>query len=194
METKNNYIKPDILVEEWKVYKKTVYHNKERVYEVSNFGRVKLNGVITEPHTRRNGYKHIGGFRIHRAVAELFIPNPENKPCVDHIDTNPSNNHVNNLRWVTYKENCNNSLSLRHKSESQKIIWSNPEYRQKQSEAQKIAHNRPEERQKQREAAKGNKNTKDRIYINKNNIRKMVKPDQLDFYLNNGWKLGMKAN
>lgn len=43
--------------------------------------------------------------KIHRLVAEAYLPNPENKPCVCHKDNNPRNNHVSNLYWGTYKEN-----------------------------------------------------------------------------------------
>ena len=49
--------------------------------------------------------------RIHRIVAEAFIPNPDNKPFIDHIDTNKLNNSLSNLRWCTDKENSNNEIT-----------------------------------------------------------------------------------
>ncbi len=48
--------------------------------------------------------------RFHRIFAEAFLPNPQNKPYIDHIDGNPLNNALENLRWVTQKENLNNPV------------------------------------------------------------------------------------
>ena len=85
-------------------------------------GRVysKKNNIFLKPDVRTTGYCYISLYkqnewhkspkiyRIHRLVAKHYIPNPENKPEVDHIDRNTLNNDISNLRWVTSKENKEN--------------------------------------------------------------------------------------
>lgn len=85
-------------------------------YEVSSFGRVKSvsrgKPKILTPHSNR-GYLQVflckdgaqKSFRIHRLVAQAFIPNLEKKPQINHKDGHPLNNHVSNLEWVTAREN-----------------------------------------------------------------------------------------
>ena len=84
-------------------------------YSVSNHGRVsndKRNRVL-KGHVHYSGYNRTALYknkvmfqkRVHRLVAIAFIPNPENKPIINHKDGNKLNNHVNNLEWVTHKEN-----------------------------------------------------------------------------------------
>lgn len=87
-------------------------------YVIDNNGGVYKNNKLIKSFNRK-GYKTVTlsnkGYRkhlfIHRLVAAAFIPNPENKPCIDHIDGDRTNNHVSNLRWVTQLENCNNPIT-----------------------------------------------------------------------------------
>lgn len=68
--------------------------------------------------TDQYGYKyltvgiHKRNRRVSVLVAECFIQNPENKPTVDHIDRNSTNNAVSNLRWATYKEQADNTKNV----------------------------------------------------------------------------------
>lgn len=102
----------------------------EGLYQVSNFGRVRSKrvnrheGGVMVTKIKKNGYitimlnvnhKRISK-SVHRMVAEAFIPNPENKPQIDHIDGNPQNNNVTNLRWATAKENMNNPITKQRMS------------------------------------------------------------------------------
>lgn len=70
--------------------------------------RVNKHGYLQKTLVNENGRKT---WDIHRLVALTFIPNPENKPCVDHINTNRTDNRVENLRWVTYSENASNPIT-----------------------------------------------------------------------------------
>lgn len=107
-------------------------------YEVSNTGKVKrldtivtrsdgqsyvLLGRILKQENLKRGYKRItfcnnnitSRMSVHRIVAINFIDNPDNKPCVNHIDGNTSNNTVENLEWCTYSENEKHSYSILNK-------------------------------------------------------------------------------
>ena len=83
-------------------------------YFISNFGRVfskKSNKVMKNRVVSKNGYQQItldnSQLLVHRLVAQAFIPNPNNLPCVNHKDENPFNNDFRNLEWCTYKYNSN---------------------------------------------------------------------------------------
>jgi hypothetical protein len=88
-------------------------------YQVSDWGYIKnKRGLITRGWSH-NKYGHrkvrlykddkAKDFYLHRLVAIAFIDNPDNKPYINHIDSNPDNNHYTNLEWVTHKENVNHA-------------------------------------------------------------------------------------
>lgn len=87
------------------------------VYAITSCGKVwsYTRHKFLQPRITRCGYYEVQlysknkskQYRVHRLVAETYIPNPENKPEVNHKDENKLNNCINNLEWVTSKENMN---------------------------------------------------------------------------------------
>ena len=146
----------------------------EGLYEVSNLGQVRSvdrcvdfsNGKkcfykrrMLKQFNDKTRYKNVGLhknnkrkiFKIHRLVAQAFIPNPYNKPEVDHIDTCKENNRIFNLSWCTRSENNNNILTRKHRSESMIGHEVEEKTRIKMSEALKGRTITEEARQKMRD-------------------------------------------
>jgi hypothetical protein len=117
------------MMEEWRDIK-----GYEGLYQVSNHGRVKSldryinaklgsvmfrKGAIMTLQVSHKGYNTIilhkkckgSQFQVHRLVAMVFIPNPLNKPQVNHKDCNKKNNHAGNLEWATQNENMSHAVA-----------------------------------------------------------------------------------
>lgn len=109
----------------YEIWKPLVYHKKEFPnFEISNTGKLRniKTGTTYRQYKNHNGYYQVcvslGGknnkkvFKIHKAVAETFIPLVENRTLVNHKDGNKENNNVDNLEWVTSQENVLHALKI----------------------------------------------------------------------------------
>lgn len=104
-------------MEVWKPIK-----DYENYYEVSNYGNVRniKTGYIMKKRHTFDGYVKVTltvnykakDYRVHRLVAETFIPNEQNKETVNHIDGNKDNNNVNNLEWSDRHEQLEHAYRL----------------------------------------------------------------------------------
>ncbi len=122
-------MKKEYLNEIWKPIK-----GYEGLYEVSNLGRVKslvnnkgqyrekiLTPIIGKGYYRVRLFKNKQNklYSVHRLVAEAFLDNPNNLPCINHKDENKLNNIVTNLEYCTYSYNSNYGTSIQRRIEKQ---------------------------------------------------------------------------
>ena len=77
------------------------YRNKKFLESASN-GKGYLFVYLCKDNEKKRCY-------VHRLVAEAYLPNPDNLPEVDHIDNNKSHNYLNNLQWITHRDNSRKS-------------------------------------------------------------------------------------
>ena len=119
------------------IWKRLIYQGKDYgdFYEVSNYGEIRNSKThkIRRKNILQTGYYFVSGslgsrenkitFRVHKAVAESFIDNPNNLPMVNHKDGNKLNNHISNLEWCTNAENVqhaysHNLIKIKHGADS----------------------------------------------------------------------------
>ena len=102
------------------MWKKFIYEGQETDYSVSTEGEVRkdtTNYILSQ--SSQQDYKFVGliingkqkRMRVHRMIALTFIDNPDNKPYVNHINGNRSDNNVENLEWVTPSENTQHAVN-----------------------------------------------------------------------------------
>lgn len=131
----------------------------EGCYQISSKGSVKslkrisssgrsIPECIRTPQVLKCGYLFVRlykgnvgkNLRIHRLIAEAFIPNPDNKPCIDHINTIKTDNRIENLRWATIQENVSNPISRRKQIATVTATFADPALRKRISEKLKAKH------------------------------------------------------
>lgn len=130
----------------------------EGYYEASTNGEIRsldryvnnrnsfVKGKMMHLNLGSSGYLYIGlskngitkVYKVHRLIAKTFIKNPDNKPCIDHINTKRTDNRVCNLRWATLKENSRNPLTKHHAKYGKEKRIGN-----KKSSCQKFRNNAP---------------------------------------------------
>lgn len=171
----------------------------EGLYQISNLGKVKRlvsvkckkERFLSITKDKKFGYCRVmlcknnktKRFLIHRLMAEHFIPNPENKLCIDHINGIRDDNRIENLRWCTHKENNNFPIARKHNSESQKLLRLNSDWVKKNKDAIKKAMQRDEVRKKLSLAQKRNWGNPEYI-IKQNSNRPTKKVCQYDTNMN----------
>lgn len=106
------------------MYKIIIINNVKTNYSINEQGEI-INNISKKILKQRlqQGYKHVGlhinkeskSFRVHRLVAQTFIPNPNNYPYVNHIDGNRQNNNISNLEWCTPSQNSLHSAKNNNK-------------------------------------------------------------------------------
>lgn len=110
------------------------YPGYEGLYAATRDGKVwsYKSGRFLTPSNNGKGYLKVNLNKdgkstqklVHRIIAETFIPNPENKPQVNHIDEDKTNNKVSNLCWMTAKENTNYGTGRQRQTNSRKKrVW-----------------------------------------------------------------------
>lgn len=135
VEYKPKTFKPKSNIEDNDIEQWRFIPNTNDLYKVSNLGRIfsLKRGRLLKPYQPKDGYytfiisvnskTRLG--RVHRIVAEAFVPNPNNFSCVDHIDGNKLNNSASNLRWCSQKENINNP-NTKTKSKDNRTAYRKP--------------------------------------------------------------------
>lgn len=180
--------------EEWRdivIEKNGIIYDYTGLYQVSNLGRVKkltnsksckekmlkpgISGGRAQVTLSKNNKQK--QFKVHRLVANAFIPNPDNLPVINHIDENPLNNCVINLEWCSQKYNAQYSYNLHKKERYEKCIEAGKkgkgskrkpftkEHKQKLSKAKKGKHLTEEHKQKLSNKTRDENNPRARAVI-----------------------------